>query len=132
VTQILHIERGDADEVRDLELAKAITEALCKAYPNHYWVVSFTGHALIVRHVLITSIVAIETGREGFGSLLPRSKVGTVHDAQREAVKHGGALLEAFGLPRGPWNGEDTPVVPELMRRQIAKRQQLTGWRPTS
>lgn len=127
---IVHIERGDPDESRDLELATAINLALCKAYPNHYWLVSFTGHALIVRHVLIASLVALETGREGFGSLLPRSKMGTIHEAEREAVRHGGALLEAFKLPRGAWNGCDCPIVPADLKREILARRQLRGWKP--
>jgi len=127
---IVHIERGEPDERRDLELAKKVSVALCKAYPNHYWLVSFTGHALVVRHVLIASLIAMECGREGFGSLIPREKLATVHAAEAEAVKHGGALLEAFRLPRGAWNGEDVPVIPPDLKRSILRRQQLRGWRP--
>jgi hypothetical protein len=129
---ILHIELGNEDESRDLELAKAMTEALVSAYPNHYWLVSFTGHALIVRHVLIASMVALATGQDGFGSLLGKDKVGTVHEAQAEAVKHGGAMLEAFKLPRGPWDGATVPVVPEDLKREILGRRKLRWWKPTS
>lgn len=126
---IVHIERGDADEERDLELAKAINEKLNEVYPNHYWLVSFAGHNLIVRHVLIANLVTLETGREGFGSLLPRDKIGTVHEAQQQAVKFAGALLEAFKLPRGAWNGTDVPVVPADLKSQVVKGRQLRGWR---
>jgi len=125
---IVHIESGEREETRDLELATAISVELCKHYPNHYWLVSFTGRALIVRHVLIASLVAVECGREGFGSLLPRSKIGTVHEACREAVRHAGALLEAFKLPRGAWNGADIPVIPADLKREILNRRQLRGW----
>lgn len=126
---IVHIEKGDPDELRDLDYAKAMSEALVKAYPNHYWLVSFTGHALIVRHALISSIVTLETGQEGFGSLLPRDKLGTIHEACKEAVKHGGALLEAFKLPRGPWNGQDAPVMPADLKRDIIARRKPRGYR---
>lgn len=126
---IIHIERGDSEESKDLQIAHAISQALCKAYPNHYWLVSFTGHALIVRHVFISSIVAMQTGKEGFGSLLPRDKLGTVHEATREAIKHGGALLEAFGLKRGPYTGDEMPVMPADLKREILSRRPLRGWR---
>lgn len=116
---IVHIETGDADEARDLAMATEIGIALNKAYPNHYWLVSFTGHALVVRHLLIANAVTCATGKEGFGSLLPKSKMGTIPEACKEAVKFGGALLEAFKLPRGPWNGADMPIVPADLRKAI-------------
>jgi hypothetical protein len=126
---IVHTERGDADEGRDLELATAISVELNRVYPNHYWLVSFAGHNLIVRHVLIASLVAIETGREGFGSLLPRNKIGTVHEACKSARDFAGAMLEAFKLPRGAWNGQDIPVIPADLKSEILSRRQLRGWK---
>jgi hypothetical protein len=128
MNQIVHIEAGDADEVRDLEVAKAISEALERAYPSHYWLVSFAGHNLIIRHVLIASLITIETGKEGFGSLLPRDKIGTVHEAVKVAVRFAGALLEAFKLPRGAWDGVTMPVIPEDLKSQIVKGKALHGW----
>jgi hypothetical protein len=125
---IVHVEKGDADEGRDLELASAITAELMRVYPNHYWICSFAGHNLIIRHVLIASLVTIETGREGFGSLLPRDKIGTVHEACRTAVKFAGALLEAFKLPREAWDGVHMPVVPKELIAEIRARRQLRGW----
>lgn len=125
---IVHIEPGEADEVRDLDLAKAISEALVKTYPNHYWLVSFAGHNLIVRHVLIASMVALETGKDGFGSLLPRDKIGTVHSACQVAIKFAGALLEAFKLPRGAWDGVVMPVIPEDLKKEIRAGRQLRRW----
>jgi hypothetical protein len=126
---IAHIEKGHADESRDLEMSTAISDALTRAYPNHYWLVSFTGHAIVVRHVLIASLVAVETSQEGFGSLLPKNRLGTIHEAQGEAVKHAGALLEAFKLPRGPWNGVDIPVMPPDLKAEILSRRRLRFWK---
>jgi len=128
MNQIVHIEAGDSDEVRDLELATAISQALEKAFPNHYFLISFSGHNLIVRHVLIASLVTIETGKEGFGSLLPRNKIGTVHEACRVAVRFAGALLEAFKLPRGAWDGVSMPVIPEDLRKALVAGKALRGW----
>lgn len=125
---IVHVEKGDADESRDLELASAITAQLLQTYPNHYWIVSFAGHNLIIRHVLIASMVTVETGKEGFGSLLPRDKIGTVKEACKTAVKFAGALLEAFKLPRGPWDGVSMPQLPNDLRTELIARRQLRGW----
>ena len=125
---IVHIERGDADESRDLELASAITAQLLKVYPNHYWIVSFAGHNLIIRHVLIASMVTVETGKEGFGSLLPRDRIGTVQEACKTAVKFAGALLEAFKMPRGEWDGVTMPQLPNDLRTELLARRQLRGW----
>jgi hypothetical protein len=91
--------------------------------------ISFQGHNLIVRHVLIASMITLETGKEGFGSLLPREKIGTVHDACQVAVKFAGALLEAFKLPRGAWDGVTMPVIPEDLKSAIMKGKALRGWR---
>lgn len=129
MSQIVHVEHGNEDEVRDLETAKAISVALETAYPNHYFLISFQGHNLIVRHVLIASLITVETGKEGFGSLLPRDKIGTVHDACKVAVKFAGALLEAFKLPRGAWDGVTMPVIPEDLKSAIMKGKALKGWR---
>lgn len=126
--QIVHIEPGNADERRDLDLAKAIGVALEQHYPNHYWLVSFSGHNLIIRHLMIANVVTFATGKEGFGSLLPREKIGTVHEAVKTAVKFAGALLEAFKLPRGAWNGTDLPVIPDDLKNEITKGRQLRGW----
>lgn len=122
---IVHIERGDPGESRDLELSQAVMASLQEHYPNHYWVVSFAGGNLIIRHMLIAAFVFLETGKDGFGSLLPRNKIGTVQEVQHQARLFGGELLEAFKLPRGPWNGEDQPVVPQYIKRQFARGQQL-------
>jgi len=126
---IVHIEPGNPDELRDLELAHAISVELARVYPNHYWLVSFAGHNLILRHPLIASIVTLETGREGFSSLLPRNKIGTVHEACAVAVKFAGAMLEAFRLPRGLWDGETMPVIPADLKREVMAGRQLRGWR---
>jgi hypothetical protein len=125
---IFHVEAGDADEARDLEIAKAVSEALATAYANHYWLVSFQGHNLVLRHVLIANAMTMATGREGFSSLLPREKIGTVHEACKTAVKFGGALLEAFGLDRGAWDGEQVPVIPADLRAAVSAGRMMPGW----
>lgn len=122
---IVHIERGEAHESRDLELAQRVMGALQKHYPNHYWVVSFTGGNLIIRHLLIAAFVSLECGRDGFATLLPRHKIGTVQEVEAAAIKFGGELLEAFKMPRGPYDGETMPTIPNDLKIAIRRGQQL-------
>lgn len=105
------LEFGDVDEVSDMELAVYIGQVLQKEYANHPWIVGFQGRGLVIRHLAIASEVARVIGREGFATLLPREKLGTPKEIAHSAVMFGGELLEAFGLPRGPWDGQ-LPIVP--------------------
>jgi hypothetical protein len=106
------LEHGDPEEAHDKELARRIGDALCRIYPDHPWMVSFQGEGLIIRHLAIANAMAIELGREGFCSLLPRDKLGTYGQMMLEVMRFGGELLEAFGLPRGKWDGR-APIVPD-------------------
>jgi hypothetical protein len=115
VEQILHIEPGDPDEAADLAQALEIGRILERHYPNHPWVISFQSRALIIRHLPIANAVTVATGKEGFGSVLPPDMV-TPKNLAAEVVRHAGAMLEAFGLPRGPWDGRD-PIVPESLAK---------------
>lgn len=108
------LEFGDADEVSDMELALEIGAILQKAYPNHPWIVGFQGRSLVIRHLAIASEVTRVIGREGFSTLL---KPGTPKQMGHIAVMAAGELLEAFGLPRGPWDGTP-PTVPHWKRKQ--------------
>lgn len=113
--QIIHIEPGDPDEAADLAKALEIGQILERHYPNHPWVISFQSHALIIRHLPIANAMTMATGKEGFGSVLPPNIV-TAKNLNDEVVRFAGALLEAFGLPRGAWDGRD-PIVPEELRK---------------
>ncbi len=106
---------GDEDEHSDLQLALDIGRVLEKHYPSHPWIVGFQGRGLIIRHLAIASEVARVIGREGFASVLPRDKLGTPKEVQHSVVMFAGALLEAFQLPRGAWDGR-LPVVPASWR----------------
>lgn len=109
------LETGDADEVSDMKLAMEIGEILQKEYPSHPWVVGFQSRNLVVRHLSIASEVERLIGRSGFASLLPREKLGTPKEIRDSVVEFGGQLLEAFNLPRGPWDGR-LPEVPLAWR----------------
>jgi len=125
VSQIVHIVPGNADESNDLAIAKAIAVELELRYPGHYWMIGFRDHNLCLTHVAITNTVTVQTGKEGFCSLLPRNKIGTVQEACKTAVKFAGALLEAFKLPRGAAVEELYPTMPEDLYRTIMRGQQI-------
>lgn len=112
VSEIRLIEPGDQDEASDLAKAKLIAETLERFYPNHPWLISFQGRAIIVRHLAIAAAVSLVIGREGFGSVLPANKLDTPQQIRQSSMKFGGQLLEAFKLPRGAWDGRP-PQVPE-------------------
>jgi len=115
VEQILHIEPGDPDEASDLARALEIGQILERHYPHHPWVINFQSRALVIRHLAIANAVAFESGKEGFGSVLPPGIV-TAKDLTQNVVRFAGALLEAFSLPRGAWDGRDPVVPPELAK----------------
>ncbi len=109
------LEQGDADEASDQTLALDIGIILERHYPNHPWIVGFQGRSLVIRHLAIASEVHRIIGREGFASMLPRDKLGTPREVKHSVVMFAGALLEAFQLPRGAWDGRQ-PVVPAAWR----------------
>jgi hypothetical protein len=111
------LEFGDADEVSDMELSLHIGKVLQRVYPNHPWIIGFQGRALVLRHLAIASEVTRVIGRSGFASMLPRERLGTPKQVTRSAVMFAGQLLEAFGLPRGPWDGS-LPTVPNWNRNK--------------
>jgi hypothetical protein len=110
VSEIL--EYGDADEASDRDLALQIGLLLEKYYPNHPWNVGFQGRALVIKHLAIASEVMRILGTEGFCTLLPDSGTLTTKQLTYIVVNFAGALLEAFDLPRGAWDGR-VPVVPK-------------------
>ena len=111
MTDILVTEPGYDSEASDQAKAITVGEALNRCYPNHFWVVSFQGHALIVRHMLISGFVKEFLDQDGFGFLLPNAATDTPQQLAHAAMHAGGQMLEAFGMPRGAWHGEE-PVIP--------------------
>ena len=115
------LERGHKEESSNLELAQAVGVALNQAYPDHPWIVGFQGETIVVRHMAIADCVMQLTGKEGFAAALPHSALRTHSEIKRSATMMGGQLLEAFGLPRGKWDGRD-PVSPKWDRSTPFKR----------
>lgn len=111
MSSLLVLEPGDADEQSDMQIAMQVGDALNKHYPDHPWVISVQGRAIIIRHLAIAAEVAAKIHREGFGAVLPKDGLGTPKEITASAVSFGGQLLEAFQLPRGKWDGRD-PVCP--------------------
>lgn len=110
------LEKGTPEEKSEQELAVSIGQALNKFYPNHPWIVSFQGGAIIVRHLAIGQAMSREIGREGFGAVMPKG-MKTPKEITKSAIEFGGMLLENFSLPRGPWDGRE-PIVPARYRHK--------------
>jgi len=115
--EIRLIEQGDLDEALDLEKAKEVSVTLEKHYPNHPWLISFQGKALIIRHLAISDTVRTEMGQDGFGFVLKHLNAHSATQLAKNAVMAGGQLLEAFGLPRKAWKGEE-PILPKGWKRK--------------
>lgn len=109
---------GILPEERDEEKwATEIAHELDKHYPGHPWVVSFSGGALIVRHIEISHAVMMTIGKQGFGSVLPPHRQGRLKDVLHSAVMNAGEMLECFSMPRGKWSIEYPPLVPANWKR---------------
>jgi len=115
--EIRLIENGDADESMDLQKAKEVSETLEAHYPNHPWLISFQGRALIIRHLAISDTVRNDMGQDGFGFVLKHWATSSAKELARNAVMGGGQMLEAFSLPRAAWKGEE-PVLPIGWKRK--------------
>jgi hypothetical protein len=111
------IEAGDANESLDLQKAREVAHTLEKIYPGHPFLVSFQGRVLVVRHMLISALVRSALGRDGFGFVLKHLESHSASDLAHSAMVAGGQMLEAFGLPRGKWDGR-APTVPSGWTRK--------------
>jgi len=113
------LEQGDMDEALDLAKAQEVGDTLMAKYPNHPWVVSFQGRVLVVRHLAINDVLERGLGRRGFGFVIHHLKNSSAKQLAHSAVIAGGQMLEAFGLPRGPWDGAEPTVPKEWVKRHM-------------
>lgn len=120
MSEIRLIEPGDPNESMDLQKAQEVATTLERHYPNHPWLVSFQGRVLVVRHLEISDLVRNDLGRDGFGFVLKHLDTATASELAKNAVMAGGQMLEAFGLPRGKWDGRE-PTVPSGWKRKEPK-----------
>jgi hypothetical protein len=104
------LEKGNPEEQSDMMIAQDIGTILNRVYANHPWVIAVQSEGIIIRHLAIAHAVHRQLGRDGFASLLPRDKMEP-KQLRMTVLRFAGELLEAFGLPRGAWDGRD-PVVP--------------------
>lgn len=117
MSEIRIIEPGEENESLDLQKAHEVAATLESHYPNHPWIVSFQGRVLVVRHMGICDLVRVDLGRDGFGFVLKHLDSHTAAELAHSAMLAGGQMLEAFGLPRGAWDGRD-PQIPQGWARK--------------
>jgi len=96
MSDILTIEKGDANELLDMEKAKEVGDTLNKHYPGHLWLVLFQGRALVVKNLAISS---------HYGFIIKHTDSFSASDLAHNAVLAGGELLERAGMVRGAWDG---------------------------
>ena len=94
---IAAVEITSMDDIREMDQAKLVGEALNQAYPNHLWAVSFQGGALVVKNMAIPG---------NYGMILDNAERYSASALKRHAILSGGELLERCGFKRGEWNGE--------------------------
>ncbi len=113
MSELRFIEKGDPEEANDEAKALEAARTLESHYPNHPWLIAFQGGSLVVRHLAVSDAVREEIGRDGFGFVIPphKFKSCTAKELAHTAMLAGGQMLEAFGLKRGGWHGEE-PKVP--------------------
>jgi hypothetical protein len=112
------IEAGDPDESLDLQKAREVAHTLEREYPGHPFLVSFQGRVLVVRHLVISALVRSALGRDGFGFVLKHLESHSSSDLAHSAMVAGGQMLEAFGLPRGAWDGTEPKLPAEWTRKE--------------
>lgn len=122
MSEIRLIEKGDKDEALDLQKAQQVATTLERHYPNHPWLISFQGRVLVVRHLAISDLVRNDLGRDGFGFVLKHWDTSTASELSHKAMLAGGEMLEAFGLKRGAWKGEE-PQIPAGWQKK-----KVQGW----
>jgi hypothetical protein len=96
--QTVEVTSVDAESIEMEHKAKEVATLLCKAYPDHPWMVGWApGMTLVVKHM---------AGDARYGYTIDGGKGFTPKALAHMAMLAGGELLERMGLPRGRWNGE--------------------------
>lgn len=95
------MEEGAPEERSLMLVAQQIAHTLNRHYPDHLWHVLVQGGGILLRHHSISAVADAYLKRQGFGFLLPPSKLGTPKEIVESAISAGGHMLELFGLPRG-------------------------------
>jgi hypothetical protein len=122
---------GDPDESLDQAKAAEVLRRLHSHYPGHPWRVDFQGRALVIRHEDITLVMRYY-GCDGVGRVLKHIDSYSATHLADEAMRHGGEMLEQFGLPRACW-GQNVPVPDPVILKdmQIARGKYLRHRNPS-
>ena len=121
MTSLVHNhESGILNEALDVAKAKEAAQILEDTYPGHPWRVGYQGHVLTIHHDEITDYIRI-MGRfaKGFCYTINWNAFPDAKVFKDEVKEAGGKLLEAFGLPRGHWNGTPCTFPFGLFTQQV-------------
>jgi hypothetical protein len=95
---IATVEVMSPEDLREMDTAKLVGEALQTAYPDHLWAVFWQGGAIVVKNM------AMRNGN--YGMILDGAERYSASALKRHAILSAGELLERCGAERGRWNGE--------------------------
>lgn len=103
----------DAPNAADLQKCKEIAQYLTATYPGHNWWVTINDGMLIIKSLKISSNAAMVVPLRRFDGDGARLK--------REVVMKGGEFLEAAGLRRASFQGQNATHLEGMPTRQKAR-----------
>lgn len=102
----------EAKNPLDLATCKMVAETLTPTYPGHTWYVEVNDGMLIIKSLKVAT---------NAGTMVPlRNFDGDAERLRREVVMAAGAFLEAAGLKRGAFQGENAKHLEGLPNGQRA------------
>jgi len=100
----------EAKNPLDLAMCKKVAEILTPTYPGHSWYVEINDGMLIIKSLKVAT---------NAGTMVPlRNFDGDAERLKREVVMAAGAFLEAAGLRRGQFQGENAKHLEGLPKGQ--------------
>lgn len=114
-------ENGLIDDIEDAEAAKRMAHLLGRYYPGHPWIVGYQGHVLVIRHDAIDQYIGalMRQYAKGFCYVVKHHDHPDPKTFQRAAIEAGGKMLEAFGYPRGKWDGREPSFPFGLFNQKV-------------
>ncbi len=107
----------EAKNPLDLAVCKQVAEILTPTYPGHTWYVEINDGMLIIKSLKVAT---------NAGTMVPlRHFDGDAERMRREVIMAAGAFLEAAGLKRGTFQGENAKALEGVPKAHMAVQPKL-------